>query len=382
VLQYAGRDEWLYFGGICKSWAALYASQPQSLRKRQASNALRRRSTSYDATAASLQRTLWACKTDADLVQHSLLQQLTKAAALHGTIDILKWARAEAPEHWPKWAQHVCTAAISGNQLTALKWLRQDPVLQFNILPMAKAAASSKRADLAMLQWICSQKTGWVSDDLIALCAAAGAIAAIDKLGWLRTFCPGQHWYHRDVWYAMIDAGAVASLQWLTAHSVRFNHVQVTDRALAGLQFAALRYLVQQGCPWRADVARLLAAAVADVQTLQWMREADQLPWTAAVLSELLVVAGQSDNVPAAVWLREQGAEWPATFLQLAVVIFTGQPAQATGLLQHRLVISNQVQPVMCAGHSQLYSGRLLMAAPGERGTAGHALQRVHRCTR
>jgi hypothetical protein len=66
----------------------------------------------------------------------------------------------------------------------------------------------------------------------------------------------------------MCNAATVAPLT--TTCGTRLQHLNITTRALAGLQFATLRYVVvQASCAWRADVARLLAAAAGDVQTLQ-----------------------------------------------------------------------------------------------------------------
>jgi hypothetical protein len=325
IMGHVGRHEWLFLGGVSKNWAALHAGQPLRRRKRRpaTASASRQSLTSYSAAAASLRRAVWAYKAEAKKsVKQLTVLQLAKAAASQGISDVLAWARAEAADLWPAWGKDLCIAAISGNQLATVRSLHDDPEMQFDTLCLARAAAGSKTADLAMLQWICTQRVGWVSDELIALRAAAGAIAAIDKLDWLRTFVPGEHWYQHDVWCAMIDAGAVASLQWITAHNKRFHMVHFADRAMWARQFAALRFLVQHGCPWSADKARHLAAAAGDVQMLQWMRDADHVPWTVAMYTALLVTAGQFATVPTstAAWLREQGAEWPTSFLQPAAL--------------------------------------------------------------
>jgi hypothetical protein len=225
--------------------------------------------------------------------------------------------------------------------------------VQFDTLHLAITAAGSTTAGLAMLQWICSQRAGWVSDELIDLCAAAG-IAAIEKLDWLRTFVPGEHWHAPKVCSAMISAGAVASLEWLTAQGFGWPDAHLgfwsyADWAVLALQFEALHCLVQQGRPWRADLAALAATAAAtDAQPLQWILEADQQPWSTAMLSGLLCVAGQSDNIPVMAWLREQEAEWPPTFLQPAVLVIPshsvaqGALMPAAPLLLRSLVFSDQ----------------------------------------
>jgi hypothetical protein len=361
VVQHVGQHEWLYLGGVCRSWAALYAGQPRSRRRRQpeATSALRQKSTSHCAAAASLRRALWAYRyhTKKSVKQLSVLQ-LAKAAAAQGTSEVLVWARAEAAKQWCTWGQELCIAAISGNQLATLRSVRDDAEVQFDTLHLAITAAGAQTADLGMLQWICSQRVGWVSDELIDLCAAAGAIAAIEKLDWLRTFVPGEHWHTAKVCSAIVDTGAVASLEWLTAHGLQWPEAHLgawsyAEWAFLSLQFEALRYVVQHGCPWRTQGAALVAAAAADVQTLQWIVEADQQPWSAARLSALLIVAGQSDNVPVATWLREQGAEWPRSFLQPAVLVISKDAVvQETllsnaPLLQHYTNTNDDEEPVV-----------------------------------
>jgi hypothetical protein len=175
IMEHVGRHEWLFLGGVSRSWAALHAGQPRSRRMRQpsAASASRQSLTSYSAAAASLRRALWAYKTIAKKsVKQLTVLQLAKAAAAQGTSDVMIWARAEAAELWPAWGKELCIAAISGNQLATLQKLYADPEVQFDILYLARTAAGSKTADLAMLQWICTQRTGWVSAELIPLCAA------------------------------------------------------------------------------------------------------------------------------------------------------------------------------------------------------------------
>jgi hypothetical protein len=123
-----------------------------------------------------------------------------------------------------------------------------------------------------------------------------------------------------------------------------------------GLQFEAMRYLVQQGCTWNPLFAGLAAAAASDVQALQWMREADQQPWSAATLSELLIFAGQFDSVAAAAWLREQGAQWPTSFLLSAALVIPTNlqhlvqdlPQPFAALLQHYLMTSGGEPVTVC----------------------------------
>jgi hypothetical protein len=94
------------------------------------------------------------------------------------------------------------------------------------------------------------------------------------------------------------------------------HHHQYSQKAASLGQFGVLRHLIETvGCPWNAEV-RKAAAKLGSAEDLQWLQDADAAAWTTTELSQLLVIAGQNDNLSAAKWLRATGAEWPASFLQ------------------------------------------------------------------
>jgi hypothetical protein len=73
-----------------------------------------------------------------------------------------------------------------------------------------------------------------------------------------------------------------------------------------------LRWLMDNGCPW--DGCGLCWAAVQGgcVEVLEHLQE-QGFQANADLLKRLLRSAGYSGHLPVAKWLRQQGADWPAT---------------------------------------------------------------------
>jgi hypothetical protein len=147
--------------------------------------------------------------------------------------------------------------------------------------------------------------------------ATAKAADAIGKIEWLfQQFPAERNGLRFDFALASIRCGAVASLKWLVVIGFEFDHQHFTTSASAAGQLASLRYLVEEvGCPCDAAAVRIAALAADNTEILQWLSNADDTAWTTALLSELLVTAGENDKLVAAKWLRAAGAEWPTSFL-------------------------------------------------------------------
>jgi hypothetical protein len=127
-------------------------------------------------------------------------------------------------------------------------------------------------------------------------------------------------------------------LQYLQQQGAEFAVLTMTDAASEG-HLAACQFLRAHGCDWDEDTCSVAAANRLD--TLIWLHE-QGCPWdafevcsdaaregyagivhyvyeqegaavfTAVEHTELLNIAGHAGNLVVAVFLREQGAEWPA----------------------------------------------------------------------
>jgi hypothetical protein len=321
VLQYAGPKQWLFLGGVSKAWAAMLeaAVHERLSRSREQSGVQRAgKATSFTAAAASLDRALYACACDGTFIKSKLLP-LSEAAAATGSRDVLIWVKATAAEWYQQvgWHQQLCLSAVRGSQLTTLQWLLAQSLERLDTVKLAAEAA--EHADLAMLQWACDLQPNWTEQDVevAAFGAAAAATDAIEKLDWLHNRFPEHQLATPSIARKSIVAGVVQSLQWLAAQGLDFRDLEYTTLAASHGQFGVMRYLVESvGCPLRVVDAHIAVAKRGSAEDLQWLRAVDENTWTTAVLSRLLIIAGQNDNLQAVMWLRAAGAEWPASFLQ------------------------------------------------------------------
>jgi Tfp pilus assembly major pilin PilA len=276
------------------------------------------KTTSFAAAAVSLRRALYASKCDATLLEQNLLS-LSKAAAACGCTEVLTWARAVAEERWQIWSDELCAAAAKGNQLAMMQLLQSDAELQFDAVKLAAAAAGCKSVQPATMQWICGQREPWTVAEVIKLCIKAAAADDADKLNWLHnnmSSCSAAL-KARSVATASIEAGALSALRWLAGNGVQLSDMMYTDCASNAAQFAVLRYLIAEAhCPWDAQTARESAAKAGTLADLQWLADRDSRFWTVAELSQLLSSAAERDELATAIWLREQGAAWPQSFVQ------------------------------------------------------------------
>jgi hypothetical protein len=73
---------------------------------------------------------------------------------------------------------------------------------------------------------------------------------------------------------------------------------------------STLRWLREHGCPWQDDYIHLAAAQGGSVNVMVYLQQ-QGIVYTAAKLKNMLDVAGACNQLAAAKWLRQQGAEWP-----------------------------------------------------------------------
>jgi hypothetical protein len=71
-----------------------------------------------------------------------------------------------------------------------------------------------------------------------------------------------------------------------------------------------LRWLREHGCPWDDYGIQMLAAEGSSVDVMLYLQE-QGIVFDADMLVEMLNIAGAYNNLAAAKWLRQQGAEWP-----------------------------------------------------------------------
>jgi hypothetical protein len=104
--------------------------------------------------------------------------------------------------------------------------------------------------------------------------------------------------------------GRMDMLQWLHEVGCAFSE-HVVNVAAASNNAAMLQWLLEQGCPRDENELCAIAACYGHTSILSCLQQRGLLP-APQYLSPVLQPAGAHDQLTAAQWLRQRGAEWPA----------------------------------------------------------------------
>jgi hypothetical protein len=106
--------------------------------------------------------------------------------------------------------------------------------------------------------------------------------------------------------------GHLAACQFLYAQGCHWNTIVCTAAASAN-SLETLAWLHEHQCPWDAFEICIIAAHEGRTEMLHYVYEQEgAAEFTATEHTLLLNIAGHTGHLIAAVFLREQGAEWPA----------------------------------------------------------------------
>jgi hypothetical protein len=357
VLAYAGASEGAYITTVNRSWAACHVrlmalAGGDSTCSQHINHA---RCTAWRAVFASPARVRFAYDCGLDLDgEHDY--DLQRCAGRHASVDTLLVAHelglpinahvmhgvAESQDDLPKLAclrlRHhhqfpygiADTAAAAGN-IKILRWLKQRgcgltsstsyaaaarpnniPVLQLLLdsgcyWDIRVCSAACTAGDLEQLQWL--HERGAELDPATAVQAAAAGRA--DVLQWMqKQGAP----LREEIFDAAAKHGQLQVCKWLHSAQCPWDAKECEHAAESG-HIDVLRFLMTNGCPYK--VSELCATAVlagaedSSTELLQLLDEQGLLSSTAQ-LTRLLRTAGANSNLVAALWLRHNGAAWPA----------------------------------------------------------------------
>jgi hypothetical protein len=293
VLTFLGRDAGL-FAFANKSWRASYAELYGAVR------------TSYAAVFSSPTRVEWVQSLGFRFRQTDRWQ----GWASNG--DHLQWHRflgvhADLPtlQTASKLGLPLIGAelhgAVQSRQLNKVIWLYEKlhcGVPSDKLMEYAGAVGS-----VEILQWLVEQG-GTLSPSTVPYAARAGAVEVFELL------------QQQNVQFnvlAMQTAaryGRLPLIKWLRAAGCRWNSA-VAARAAQGGHVEIVRFLHDNGCPWSNKLVCEYAVRADDsVPVLNYLAQLGALS-EAAELTHALLYAGAHNNLAAAQWLRERGAEWP-----------------------------------------------------------------------
>jgi hypothetical protein len=107
-----------------------------------------------------------------------------------------------------------------------------------------------------------------------------------------------------------------------TQHRVRLV-IFACESAAGHGQLDTLRWLRENGCPWNVSDVCIIAAAYGFSAVFEYIIELGEV-LDAELLADALYTAVASDNLQAAQWLRQHGAQWPAVQMITSTIDSSG----------------------------------------------------------
>ena len=108
---------------------------------------------------------------------------------------------------------------------------------------------------------------------------------------------------------AVLTLARVRELTWTT---------WLCEGAACNNKLELLKWLRESGCPWEEVPVCTGATRSGHVDLLQWLQQ-NTTAWSDGFKDALLCLACWSDQLTAAKWLRQQGAQWPVRFYCLEI---------------------------------------------------------------
>jgi hypothetical protein len=323
---------WLFLGAVCSEWRAVYAelADQQVHTFRLYGNSKRvtcgTKTTLFSAAVASPATARLACESGVQICINANVQVIAGGYADTQTLAALRELGMPLSESL------VLAVALSG-RLNVLKHLiieQQCPT------PNLLSHHAARSGSISMLNWLMAEEWCEFNQMTCAGAAAAGQLTALKHLS-----SAGCDWNEGIIACAAAGSGSVEVVEWLRQQGVDFDAEAMSWAARAG-ETAMCKHLRSTGCDWSADAC--LDAVLCDrLDTLRWLRESG-CPWDmsgvfaeaayrghtdilayvveqegaldAELLTSALNWAGALNNLQAAQWLRQHGAQWPAV-LQL-----------------------------------------------------------------
>jgi hypothetical protein len=355
VLSFVGGGQGLYVCAVNSKWRACYkALQCVSRLPHSSGHVHTSECTSYAAVFISPQRMRLALRAG----MHFSRDEVMLAAGQHASTDLLRLAHDEFAMPW---SALLAEGALRGSSRRLgrqkLKWLCS---LHSCPLPDSITALAAATGSLKLLEWLCNRGCELNKDTYLS---ATGRANNTGVLKFLHNSCCPLHdsvsnaavaagdlhqlhgllhrgallpmsaawdavysgatgiccWMHEsdliDVAYPILMVEAAARrhpqlCKWL--HSIECPWSGATTSAAAQYDRSeTLRWSYESGCPWNTEEIYLDAVIGAEhsTDTLQYVLE-QGLFASAETLTESLGYAGGCNNLLAAKWLRQQGAEW------------------------------------------------------------------------
>eukprot|EP00953_Heterococcus_sp_UTEX-ZZ885_P031708 16610-Heterococcus_DN1.PRE.12 len=225
-----------------------------------------------------------------------LPQSICGFAARTGSAALISWLK----EYGCKFCTYTTASAAAGANLHLLQFLR-DERCEWD---ETACAAAARNGHLATLKWLHEQGCPWIFDEI---CGEAAESGNIEMLLYLKQQgCE----YNADTMRGAAGFGHLPLCEFLLAEQCPWTDT-ATGWAAWGGEISTLRWLRESGCPWNANTMLKLAAEGGSIEVMTYLQE-QGVHASPSKLREMLSAAGANEQLAAAQWLRQQGAEWPA----------------------------------------------------------------------
>jgi hypothetical protein len=375
VLSYVGPGHWLFLSTVCSLWLEAYAKLSAVTTATatvyaacKASILCELRMTLSSAIFASPSRLTLAQEWGRQLLSRQCqftagsyadVETLVAARELGlqytdatraGAAYRLAWLYAMCGPQDCRTTAKVFSLALQAGSVAALDWLKRTQ--QGVVFTQFTCVNAARLNQLPVLQYLRSVDCPW-SGRVLAEAASSGAL---ELLRWAVDHgCPLAMFQHDSagdsdqsdddefdnyILHAAAHGGHIELLSWVKQRFPELQYdVNVMSAAVRKGHTAMCEHLLADGCPWSSDCCEA-AADSNQASTLQWLRESEcpcdneavciaaaengsvevmtymldnGLITSAALLTQMLKATGEYEQqLAAAQWLRQQGAEWPA----------------------------------------------------------------------
>jgi hypothetical protein len=305
MLSYVGQGHHLFVALVSKLWKESYSTlQSQQLTVSKMSRKTRiscmLKMTWFSSVFASPSRVELAH--ESGCTPYKYQRVCLRAAGKHGDIATL----AAAHKLGMKYTGTTMAAAGQCNKLAEVQYLH-DQGCPWSRGLLLRAARDGY---FELLRWCYEHGCVWQNTaDAPYYAAQSGNV---ELMAWVLQL-PGMRVYITSI-AAAAAKGHVAMCKYL--HELQCPwHSSATQQAAAGGHVDLLTWLVDNGCRWETRQLCTAAAECGSIEVLTYLQQQGLLTSRALLTDMLDTAAAVRNELAAAKWLREQGAEWPTSFL-------------------------------------------------------------------
>jgi hypothetical protein len=301
VLSYVGAGHHLFVALVNKDWREMHRSlESQELTVHSTYTVIcDSQTTRLTSVLTSPARVKLAHKSGLDCTS----LRLQYAAGKHADIATL----AAAHELGLELDEIVLTGAAALNKLAEVQYLHSKGC----DWPVGLLEEAASKGYFELLRWCYEHGCPFDDDDCVTVNAADSG--NVELMAWVLQQ-PGTKLYSKAMSNAALR-GDLAMCQFLYEQKCPWSKTPPCEAAY-GCYLEILRWLVDNSCPYDAHSLCMYAVRGGSIDVMTYLQQQLGLLTSVATLTEMLDFAAIFKHIPAAKWLRDQGAEWPSSLIE------------------------------------------------------------------